>query len=507
MKGINIAKAISDRWLIPIACLLFFTSSVFGTGYYVKTDGSDDANGLSEAAAFKTIQKAIDTAGNSDEVTVETGVYYESIDFKGKAVTVQSKDPESWYTVESTIIDSNDAEYAVVFNSSEDANSIFTGLTVRNGYYGIYCVNSSTPVIKRCVIEQNVRAACCGSSPFLINNKIRNNIEGIVCINNAQPVIKSNMIYDSFYGLLCWGTTGQPGIYSNTFVNNSIYGIGVYTEDANRPTIRNCILWGNGDSLYSCNATYSCIENANDANGTGNITDNPAFVDVNNYHISPGSPCIDAGNPNEQYDANQKDIDNEARFIDGDEDANVITDIGSDEYDFRKEDINADGIINFIDYVIFANAWQSDSNDGNWDPNCDFNTDGVVNTSDLGIFSEQWLWEAGWRAPMNMGGEYMMMMGGGDGLSESMNSSVELSSDVLSARSVSTVLSTESVSISPVQTEIEPVAASVQEEVAPVSTAEMLKWLIDLWKEDESIRNSMTEEEFIEFLKSVQSSQ
>ncbi|MFA6425540.1 MAG: hypothetical protein WCW64_05065 [Phycisphaerae bacterium] len=105
MKGIAIiVKKIPDKWLIPIVCLLFIASSVFGTGYYVKTDGSDDANGLSWAAGFKTIQKAIDTAGNGDEITVEAGLYYETINFKGKAVTVQSKDPESWYTVESTII-------------------------------------------------------------------------------------------------------------------------------------------------------------------------------------------------------------------------------------------------------------------------------------------------------------------------------------------------------------------------------------------------------------------
>ncbi len=91
-------------------------------------------------------------------------------------------------------------------------------------------------------------------------------------------------------------------IRNNTIVDNN--GFGVYVGSGTEPNISNCILWGHdGNDLADCNATYSCIEDSNDAGGIGNITSDPMFVNVdcNNYCLLPESPCIDAGDPNADY--------------------------------------------------------------------------------------------------------------------------------------------------------------------------------------------------------------
>lgn len=104
-------------------------------------------------------------------------------------------------------------------------------------------------------------------------------------------------------------------IRNNTIVNN--YGAtGIYNAYGTAPTISNCILWGNNDDLYNCSATYSCISDPNDANGAGNIISDPNFIDPQyyDYHLASDSPCIDAGDPNGDYDG-QTDIDGHPRVM------------------------------------------------------------------------------------------------------------------------------------------------------------------------------------------------
>jgi len=54
------------------------------------------------------------------------------------------------------------------------------------------------------------------------------------------------------------------------------------------------------------------------------------------------------------------------------------------------------GIVNFSDWAVFANAWQSTSNppSANWNPKCDIapeGGDGIVDMDDLKVFVSQWL--------------------------------------------------------------------------------------------------------------------
>jgi hypothetical protein len=60
-------------------------------------------------------------------------------------------------------------------------------------------------------------------------------------------------------------------------------------------------------------------------------------------------------------------------------------------------DLEKDGFVDFYDFAIFANAWQSDSGSPNWNPACDIapdGGDGFVGIDDLLVFMTGWLQES-----------------------------------------------------------------------------------------------------------------
>jgi hypothetical protein len=108
------------------------------------------------------------------------------------------------------------------------------------------------------------------------------------------------------------------------------------------PNISNCIIWDNGDDLYDCNSTYSCISDCNDVgdpNTTHNICSNPCFedADADNFHLDANSPCRDAGDTYYVIYAGELDIDGEIRFFDN------AVDIGGDELKIWYVDADANG--------------------------------------------------------------------------------------------------------------------------------------------------------------------
>jgi hypothetical protein len=97
--------------------------------------------------------------------------------------------------------------------------------------------------------------------------------------------------------------------------------------------ISNCIVWGNSPAeLYSkYPPTYSCIRGG--ADGMGNISDDPLFANpgANDYHLRPGSPCINAADPNFAEKPDETDIDGGDRVHAG------RLDMGADEYHAERQ--------------------------------------------------------------------------------------------------------------------------------------------------------------------------
>jgi hypothetical protein len=132
--------------------------------------------------------------------------------------------------------------------------------------------------------------------------------------------------------------------------------------------------------------------------GVGNIDADPLFVDPDNgdYRLSPGSPCIDAGDnmavPPDELDLDDDgdtgepipyDLDGNPRFIDDPDTEDTgygeppVVDMGAYEYQPPEcpADFDGDGDVDTADLVFLLGAWGT--------PDGDVDGDGDTDTADL----------------------------------------------------------------------------------------------------------------------------
>jgi hypothetical protein len=132
---------------------------------------------------------------------------------------------------------------------------------------------------------------CSGGTLVLRNTLITGNScagggGGFFC-NNCSPILDNAVICDN--------TANEGG------------GIFCGNPDPSYPSLANCILWNNTPQqiqIFSGSVTVAYSDVQGGWPGTGNLYSNPMFVNgpLSNYHLSSNSPCIDAGNPDFQYD-------------------------------------------------------------------------------------------------------------------------------------------------------------------------------------------------------------
>ncbi|MEZ5082972.1 MAG: T9SS type A sorting domain-containing protein [Bacteroidales bacterium] len=125
-------------------------------------------------------------------------------------------------------------------------------------------------------------------------------VDGSFSIKNS--IISHNELLTGYLlrggGIDCYNLTTQSNIENSTIAYNSHEGLNF--EDGTNNVI-NTIVWGNNSSQISGSAivTYSDIQDG--FSGDGNINLNPIFNSDTDLHIVPGSPCVDAGNPDPIY--------------------------------------------------------------------------------------------------------------------------------------------------------------------------------------------------------------
>lgn len=230
-----------------------------------------------------TIQKGIDDVKPNGLVLVSPGIYSGNIWMNSKAVHLKGQGgPDS-----TIIADTGLTNLLVITGPGSNATTV-EGFTFKGGHIGIWCRNSG-PTIQRNVLDsQTVRdwAAICLAGPGypmatpgpasarIINNTIMHSANGgISTFSAVAPVIRNNII--AFAG--AYAIHLQSAVLPLDAGYNLIYG--------------------------------DAIDYINILDTAKTIASDPLLT--SNYHLTVGSPCIDAGDPSASYndaDGSRNDI-------------------------------------------------------------------------------------------------------------------------------------------------------------------------------------------------------
>jgi len=404
-----------------------------------------------------------------------------------------------------------DNAYNAIYGAA-DSNISITGCLIEDNGSGIYedggifmYGSDSFLRLSNSLLKNNVGYGICASYSSLVeikDSKISGNtkdgiyfkdyayepvvliVERSIIANNTYRgiavddwycrarVLNSMLYRNNGNGIEIGDTDVAPIIRNNTIALNN--GTGVSINNPEGVTVNSCILWENGDDLAGCNAAYSWLT----ANG------DPCFVkpDTNNFHLKPDSNCIDAGDPGFN-DFNETDIDGEPRIADGDFNGIATVDMGADEFYWAPPDFNHDGIVNFIDFALFASAWQTGPGNPDYNDIYDLNDNNFIDYFDLAEFCDWWLWLAPW-----------------SDLYETLMSQPDNSMGMQSM-----AIAEQSVAVESAMLESTELSQSYDEQLVPFESPDidrLLDWLDDAWLAGE-ITEALTEQEYLDFRQSL----
>jgi predicted outer membrane repeat protein len=242
------------------------------------------------------------------------------------------------------------------------------------GAYGgaLYADYKSQLIIKRCDFTGNYNAGCTASAIAtsaninLENCKIIGNtsMSGPAVLCGGGSIIRDCLIAGNLNQI---GSGAIVSAYSRSYAMRFFNC--TFTQNRNSRNMQlgpdsssilyNSIIWPNVDGSR-LTLFYSDCANARTPS-IGNINKDPLFVDpgswqgdvfiAGDYRLQIDSPCINAGNPNYIPESGETDIDSQPRIKLG------RIDMGAYEGNTHPMDIDQDGIVNFLDFSQFAQAW------------------------------------------------------------------------------------------------------------------------------------------------------
>lgn len=365
-------------------------------------------------AGFPTIQTAIDAACDRGEIVVAPGTYMETIDFKGKPLTVRSSGGPAV-----TTIDGNGAIHVVRCADGEGPDTVLDGFTITggdangsggDGRGGGMFVSASSPTIVNCVFDGNQATERGGG--LYVNNSA-SSVTDCVFLGNqtnsrggglsvsASTSTVANCVFSGnsagFQGGAVWATSDPTIVNCSFSSNNSPNGGGMYSQSG-VPAVINCVFRGNTVNTFegTMTAAYSNVEGG--WSGTGNIDADPLFVDADgpddvpgnaddDLRLLPPSPCVDTGDNASVPAGITTDLDGNDRILDGDNDLTATVDMGAYElvpvacpWDC---DGSGDGAVNVSDLLAVLAQYDPDAPSSCTGGSCDYDGSGCVDVGDL----------------------------------------------------------------------------------------------------------------------------
>ena len=419
--------------------------------------GDDTWSGANPACAAPdgpklTIQAAIGVAFNGDVVRVAPGTYRELINFLGKSIALRSSDGPEVTIINGDLDDDGIGDGTVVFCvTNETALTVLDGFKITGGQGGlgggmlnspgsptvtncIFRLNNATegagmfngeggsPTVTRCIFSNNSAINYGGgmgnrpgSSPTVTNctfsnNDVTGNGGGMhnnttLSLTVTNCVFTGNTAISNGGGIWNQASQGNPTVANCTFSKNAANGSGGAIK-GDEGTFANCIFWGNtsnGVNEIDGTPTVTYSDVGGDFEGDGNINLNPMFVDPDNgdFHLSAGSPCIDAADntavPLDEADLDgdddtleptSLDLDDNPRFVDdpattdnGNGDPPIV-DMGPYELQVGAPpcpwDLDGSGDVGITDFLVLLAQWGTDPGGPP-----DFDGDGNVSITDF----------------------------------------------------------------------------------------------------------------------------
>ncbi len=208
----------------------------------------------------------------------------------------------------------------------------FTGNTALSGGGGMFNGGGSSPIVTNCILDGNTAAEGGGGMANF----------------GATPTV-ANCTFTGNWG----GGPGGGAIFSDGFNSTVVL------------TVANSVLWGNnpaqireiGDNSETT-VLYSDVQGG--WPGAGNIDADPLLVDPDNgdFRLSPGSPCIDAGDNTAVPEGIRRDLDGNPRIVVGTSliylGVAPIVDMGAYEYQFDPFDRLLPGVFGRSDAADVA---------------------------------------------------------------------------------------------------------------------------------------------------------
>lgn len=334
--------------------------TVFASTQYVAPSGNDTNDGSSWATAKQTIQAGVDAASAREVVWVTNGVYstggrvQSGYNLMTRVLATNGVIIRSINGPTQTIIDGGGAPFGstnavrpvlldagsrlegfTLIGGSTRTNGIYPNDDTGGGLFVGYQSWASNCIIKQCTamdgggvyvnnlnIERTMGITHCqiisnsatggGGGVLIQSDTAGGYVLNCVIQYNTSDHGGGGMIYH--VGVMCnclitdnASTNNGGGVFidcgsNGAYVENCTItrnwapaggGIGYIINGA---TVKNTIIFENTAANWDGGSyEYSCLTPA--ASGTGNITNNPLFVDrySGNFRLAAGSPCINAG--------------------------------------------------------------------------------------------------------------------------------------------------------------------------------------------------------------------